>query len=254
MARRRQQRPLIAQLAQTAAVHDRHAVAGLRHYAQIVGDHDDGDAQLLTQLRQQPQDLHLHRNVQRGGRFVGDQNLRLARQRHGDHRPLAHAAGKLVRVIAGPSCRVGDADLLQQRDRFITCRAMATAEMQAAAFGDLLANGHHRIEVTGGVLKNHPQLPSTNVGHLRVVQLHHILAVEPHLASDDAQPCPRQQPHQRPAGQGLAGAGFPHQPQHFAFLQRKGNPVHQPDSLAILQRQFVYLQQSVYIHQSVYIQ
>ena len=42
--------------------------------------------------------LGLHGHVERGGRLVGDQQLRVAGDGHGDHRPLAHAAGELVGV------------------------------------------------------------------------------------------------------------------------------------------------------------
>ena len=46
------------------------------------------------------QDLGLDRDVEGGGRLVGDEQLRVAGERHGDHHPLPHAAGELVRVVA----------------------------------------------------------------------------------------------------------------------------------------------------------
>ncbi|KAG1362878.1 hypothetical protein G6F61_014085 [Rhizopus arrhizus] len=42
-------------------------------------------------------DLRLDGHVQRGGRFVGDQQARLARQGHRDHHALAHAARQFTR-------------------------------------------------------------------------------------------------------------------------------------------------------------
>ena len=54
---------------------------------------------LALQLAQQVEDLRLDRHVERGRRLVGDQQLRLAGQRHGDHHALAHAAGELVRIV-----------------------------------------------------------------------------------------------------------------------------------------------------------
>ena len=71
---------------------------------------------LLLQLAQQPQDLGLHGDVQGGGGFVGDQQLRPAGQGDGDVHALGHAAGDLVRVGAQHPVRVGDLDLLQQLD------------------------------------------------------------------------------------------------------------------------------------------
>ena len=53
------------------------------------------------------QHLRLHGDVEGGRRLVGDDELRPAGHRHGDHRALAHAAGELVRVLArrGPPGR-----------------------------------------------------------------------------------------------------------------------------------------------------
>mgnify|MGYP003694400329 CR=1 FL=1 len=48
---------------------------------------------------QQVEDLRLDRDVERRGRLVGDQELGPAGERHGDHHALAHAAGKIVRIV-----------------------------------------------------------------------------------------------------------------------------------------------------------
>ena len=53
---------------------------------------------LALQLAQQVEDLRLNGHVERRGRLVGDQQLRLRRERHGDHHALAHAARELVRI------------------------------------------------------------------------------------------------------------------------------------------------------------
>ena len=65
------------------------------------------------QLGHQVEDLGLHGDVERGGRLVGDQQLGAAGHGRGDHHPLAHAAGELVRVLAQAARGVGDAHLLQ---------------------------------------------------------------------------------------------------------------------------------------------
>ena len=51
-------------------------------------------------LRQQGQDLGLDGHIQGGGGLIGDEQLRVAGQGHGNEDPLAQAAGKLVRVLA----------------------------------------------------------------------------------------------------------------------------------------------------------
>ena len=79
------------------------------------------------------QDLRLDRDVQRGGRLVGDDQLGLAGQRDGDHDALAHAAGKLVRILLQPARRIGDADQAQQLDRALVRRGAIACRDAAPA-------------------------------------------------------------------------------------------------------------------------
>ena len=46
---------------------------------------------LAAQAVDQLQNLRLNRDVERGGRLVGDQQLGAAGDRHGDHDALSHA-------------------------------------------------------------------------------------------------------------------------------------------------------------------
>ena len=81
-----------ARLAHLAVAHDYHLVGDFAHQAQVVGDKEHGHFAALAQLGQQLHDLALHRHVQRSGRLIGDQQLGLAGQGHGDHHPLLLAA------------------------------------------------------------------------------------------------------------------------------------------------------------------
>ena len=58
----------------------------------------------------------LHGDVERGRRLVADQQGGVVGERDGEDHPLALAAGELVRVGAGRSRRVGQADLAEQLD------------------------------------------------------------------------------------------------------------------------------------------
>ena len=62
-------------------LHHRHAVADLRRDPKIVGNEQHRQVELGANLVQQRQHLRLHRNVERGHRLVGDQQLGLDRQR-----------------------------------------------------------------------------------------------------------------------------------------------------------------------------
>ena len=67
--------------------------AGLGDDAEVVGDQHDRRAESAPSGRSiSSQDLRLDRDVERRGRLVGDQQLRAAGERHGDHHALAHAA------------------------------------------------------------------------------------------------------------------------------------------------------------------
>ena len=50
------------------------------------------------QARQQSQNLRLHRHIQRRGRLIGNQQLRLRGHRHRNHRPLPLPARQLKRI------------------------------------------------------------------------------------------------------------------------------------------------------------
>ncbi len=70
--------------------------------AEVVGDQHHAEAEIALELGQQAQDLGLHRDVERRGRLVGDQQLGFAHQRRGDHHALAQAARELVRELPQP--------------------------------------------------------------------------------------------------------------------------------------------------------
>ena len=62
------------------------------------------------------EDLGLDRHVERGGRLVGDEELRVAGEGHRDHHALPHPAAELVRVVLQAAPRGRDADELEQLD------------------------------------------------------------------------------------------------------------------------------------------
>ena len=75
-----------------AGIHHRDLVADLGDDAEIVGDQDDRGTARRFQLAHQLQDLGLQGDVERSRRLVGDEEARVAGQRHRDHDALAHAA------------------------------------------------------------------------------------------------------------------------------------------------------------------
>ena len=106
-------------------VHHRHPVGGLGDHAEIVGDEEDRHAELGDQLLHQVDHLPLDRHVERGRRLVGDQELGPGRERHGDHRALAHPARILEDVLVEAPRGLGDAHAVEHLDRKLLGLALA---------------------------------------------------------------------------------------------------------------------------------
>ena len=107
-------------------IHHDHAVGILGDDAHVMRDQDDRRAERLLQFAHQVEDLRLDRHIERGRRLIGDQQLRVARQRHRDHHALPHAAGKLVRIGVHAALRLRDVDAAQHLDRPVHRVARAT--------------------------------------------------------------------------------------------------------------------------------
>ena len=122
---------------------------------------------LLLELQHQVEDLRLDGDVERGGRLVGDQHLRIAGQRHGDHHALAHAARELVRIFV----ERGAADRRCAPGRASRCARSRAARhrqpmMAHDVLGDLRADGQHRIEAGHRLLEDHRDAMAAHRAHL----------------------------------------------------------------------------------------
>ncbi len=212
---------LVEDVPQRAALHDR-AVVGDHHLlgdvgddAQVVGDDQHRHVQLGLQVLDDFQDLRLDGDVQRGARFVGDQQGGAAHQRHGDHRPLAHAAGKLVRVFADPLCRFGNSDGIQKVAGRIYRLGFGEILVQTQAFGDLPADGVDRIERCHRVLEDHRDVLTPDLFKLAFFQSGQIapLKVDAVGAGDAV---PGRQAEDRMAGGAFPAAAFTDDPMRYA--------------------------------------
>ena len=88
-------------------VHDEDAVRAAGDDPHVVGDEDDRHLQFLAEAVDEVEDLRLDGDVEGCGGLVGDEEFRLAGQGHGDHDPLAQAAGELVGVGVEPLTGTG---------------------------------------------------------------------------------------------------------------------------------------------------
>ena len=221
-----------AGLDEHAGVHDVDALAHAGDDAEVVRDHDQRRVALGDEALQQLEDLRLDRHVERGRRLVGDQQLRLAGERHRDHRPLAHPARELVRVVLQPQLRARDPDLVEQLGRALVGLLAVHAEVRLERLADLPADRQHRVERGHRVLEDHRDLAAADRAQLLVVQREQVAAVEHRRAARDAAVA-REDPEQRERGDALAAARLADDPERLARRDVERDPVDRVDEPAL---------------------
>ncbi len=85
--------------------HDDDAVAKLGRDAQIMRYEKQRQVEPFAQVCEQAKNLRLYRDIERGDRFVGDDDARFQRQRAGDADALPLSARELMRKSVGGSGR-----------------------------------------------------------------------------------------------------------------------------------------------------
>ncbi len=143
----------IGHLHDLAEVHDRDPVGDVPYDRQIVGNHHIGQSELPLQVVEEVDDLRLDRHVQRGNRFVGDDELGPQRQRAGDADALPLSAGELVR-IAVVVLRV-EADGLEQFLHRPLHALRGLDALDAERRGDDRADGVPGVQRREWVLEDH---------------------------------------------------------------------------------------------------
>ena len=233
----------VTHLGVPARVHHRDPVTGLRDHGQVVRDEDHREPQLRSQVAQQLQDLGLDHHVQRGHRLIGDHQLRPAGQRHRDHRPLAHAAGELVRVAAAAGGR--DAHEVQQlRHPPVHLGPRHGGLVAEDGLRDLCGDRGDRVQRIHGALEDHGDALPADVGQLLLGDRGEVLALEQHLPGHARGG--RQQAGDREGGGGLATPGLANQAQRLPRLQDEREAVHGVDlalGRGVLHAQVAQLQQ-----------
>jgi hypothetical protein len=115
-----------------------------------------GEIELPLQIPQQSQDHDLHRDVERRGRFVEDQQPRFDRDGPGDPDPRLLPAGELVRE-AGEQLLRQAGQPRHLLDPSAQCGAGKALQAQQRV-GDGAERSEARVEAVGRVLKHHLDL------------------------------------------------------------------------------------------------
>jgi len=88
----------VSQFHDFAQIHHSHAVADVANHAEIVGNEDIGEAELVLEFFQQVDDLGLNGDIQRGDGLIADDQVGIDGQGTGNADALALTARKFVRV------------------------------------------------------------------------------------------------------------------------------------------------------------
>ena len=197
---------------------DRDVVAEHAHDRQVVADEHQGEAEPGAQLPQQQQDMRLRRHVEAGHDLVGDDEVRLERQRAGDAGALALAARQLVRIAVDEAGR--QADEIEQRGRAV---APVPPSLQTSVHLQRTRQRHAepqpRIQRRLRILEDHLDARAQRP-HLGLAEAADLDAVELNAAGGRLQ-----QPHQQPAERGLAGAGLADEAEHGAARHGEVDPL-----------------------------
>ncbi len=215
-----------AGLQQAAGVHHRHAVAGPGYHAQVVGDQDHRRPTGPLQAADQVEDLRLDGDVEGGGRLVGDDQVRLGNEGHGDDDALPHAAGQLVRETARPRGRILQADLGERRLGARPRLPAPQAPVTGQRLGQLRADPQVWVERRHRVLEDHADAPAADLPQVALAAGEQVGPIEAGTAALQAPRRAGDEPEQGQASHALARAGFAHDAERLAAVQAERDAFH----------------------------
>ena len=201
-----------------AQIHHPDALAAVLHHAQVVGDEEIGQVQLLLQVLQQVDDLGLDGHIQSGHRLVADDELGVEGQSPGDAHPLLLAAGHLVGIAV--QIGVGQTHHVAQLQCLLLPLLGGIQLMDHIWLHQDVQNLPPGVQAGGGVLEDHLGL-AAEVPQLLALQVGDVLPIKGDLARGE-----RVEPQQGLAQSGLAAARLAHQAQGLAPVDGQVHAVH----------------------------
>ena len=192
-----------------------------------MADEQDGHAVLPVQLAQQREDLGLNGHIQRRGWLVGQQQLRAADDGGGDHDPLEHTTGKLVRIAAVDRLRVGQFRLTQGLQCPLPPLGGRQSGVHSEALLHLRANTHDRIKAGHGLLKDHGQIISLDLQQFLLRTGQDLPSIQRDAALYFSL-IPGQQATDAHGSDGFAAARLAHKAEDLPRPHGEGHPVDRP--------------------------
>ena len=222
-----------------AAKHHGNAVGNAADDAEIVRDEDDAHAQLTAEIGEEVHDLLLNGDIECGGGFVSDEELRLAAERHGDHHALLHAAAQLVRVGMQTLLRLYDAHFIEPaHDLGIAIRFGDIGAVQCQRLADLGADGEHGIEGGRRLLEDVGDLFAAHLAQFIGLQFEHVMPSEGHRGRTNRGGRLGQQAGEGEGGGAFPAAAFSDEGQGLALLEGEINALHGQRRLRVVATEF----------------
>ena len=183
--------------------------------ARIMGDNQDAALFIENFLFHKGDDHPASVAIQRGGRFVKNQNLRLADDRPRNRHALLLAAGKLHRQNVAPVFKTDNFQLFSRlADGFIP-----VALLQNQRNRDILGRGQPWKQMV--ILKDEANRVQPEIRQLVIVQRPNIGSLHFHVAGVGPQDAGNHAEHGR-----LAAAGGADDEQHLAKVRDQSNLIH----------------------------
>ena len=173
---------------------------------------------------QQFENLRLDRHVERGRRFVGHEQFRFARQRHGDHHALLHAAGHLERIILDARFRRGNPDEFQESDDLGVVRLLRLVQLER--FLDLVADAKDGIQRRARFLENITHNAAANLPQFARSTSSAFAAIQQNFPADVIGRRRRHEPRDGKCGHSFAAAAFTDETNCFARADGQRHTVH----------------------------
>ena len=148
-----------------------------------MGDEQQRGAVAGLQGGDQFEDLLLHRHIECGRRFIGDDELRFGGKGRGDENALAHAARKLMRITAHDTRAIADVNLFQQLQRPGFCPPSRPVQDIDQPISDLRSDPPRGIERGQRVLRDQGARCTNAAAAFGGFEIHQIGAVEQDLAA-----------------------------------------------------------------------
>ena len=189
---------------------------------------DEQHAGFLATLHfpHQLEDLRLRRDVERGGRFIRNQQCGIEHQRGCDHDALALAAGELMRIGVDHLLGIRQMHRAHDLEHALAAFFWIKRGVDLQHFPDLVADPLDRIERGHRLLEHHGHARAADRAQLGVRFGGQFLALQPDQTGLDLHRVLRQETHDRLRGDGFSGAGFAHDADDLIGADRDVDAAH----------------------------